>query len=238
MLTPEEWQALQLSARVALCATLLCLPPGIALAWLLARKQFAGKFIVEALVQLPMVLPPVVPGYLLLLALGTQGPIGGWLHAQFGIVLAFTWQGAVLAASVMAFPLLVQPVRLAFRLMDQRLEHAASTLGARPWQVFFSISLPLALPGVLTGAVLCFARSLGEFGATMAFVGNLPGETRTLPLAIYGHTQLPGGDAAALRLSLLALLLAAAALLACHFITRRADRWLAAPHPGSHHAAF
>lgn len=225
-LTPEEWQALQLSARVAACATLISLPVGIALAWLMARREFAGKFLVDALVQLPMVLPPVVPGYLLLLLLGTQGPVGGWLQAQFGIVLAFTWQGAVIASAVMAFPLMVQPVRLAFRQIDLRLEQAASTLGASPWRVFFSISLPLALPGVLAGALLCFSRSLGEFGATMAFVGNIPGETRTLPLAIYSFTHVPGGEAAALRLSLLSIALAVIALLVSHYLTRRAERRL------------
>ncbi len=225
-LTPEEWQALQLSARVAACATLLCLPAGIALAWLLARRQFPGKFLVDALVQLPMVLPPVVPGYLLLLLLGTQGPVGAWLQAEFGIVLAFTWKGAVIASAVMAFPLMVQPVRLAFRQIDVRLEQAASTLGASPSRVFFSISLPLALPGVIAGALLCFSRSLGEFGATMAFVGNIPGETRTLPLAIYSFTHVPGGEAAAMRLSLLSIALAVMALLVSHFITRRAERLL------------
>ena len=225
-LTPEEWQALQLSARVAACATLLSLPAGVALAWLLARRDFPGKFLIDALVQLPMVLPPVVPGYLLLLLLGTQGPIGGWLHAQFGIVLAFTWKGAVIASAVMAFPLMVQPVRLAFRQIDVRLEQAASTLGASPWRVFFSISLPLATPSVIVGSLLCFSRSLGEFGATMAFVGNIPGETRTLPLAIYSFTHVPGGEAAAMRLSLLSIALAVAALLVSHFITRRAERML------------
>ncbi len=226
VLSPEEWQALRLSAKVAFCATALCLPAGIALAWLMARRSFPGKFLVEALVQLPMVLPPVVPGYLLLLLLGTQGPIGGWLNAQFGIVLAFTWKGAVLASAVMAFPLMVQPVRLAFRQIDVRLEQAASTLGASPWRVFLSISLPLALPGVIAGALLCFSRSLGEFGATMAFVGNIPGETRTLPLAIYSFTHVPDGEAAAMRLSLLSIALAVAALLVSHFITRRAERLL------------
>ena len=225
-LSPEEWQALQLSVRVAGCATLLSLPAGIALAWLMARRDFAGKFFVDALVQLPMVLPPVVPGYLLLLLLGTQGPVGGWLQAQFGIVLAFTWKGAVIASAVMAFPLMVQPVRLAFRQIDPRLEQAASTLGASPWRVFFSISLPLAAPGVLAGALLCFSRSLGEFGATMAFVGNIPGETRTLPLAIYSFTHVPGGETAALRLSLLSIALAVLALLVSHFLTRRAERML------------
>jgi len=225
-LTPDEWQALALSAKVAGCSTLICLPAGIALAWWLARREFPGKLLVEALVQLPMVLPPVVPGYLLLLLLGTQGPVGGWLQAEFGIVLAFTWKGAVLASAVMAFPLMVQPVRLAFRMIDQRLEQAASTLGATPWRVFLSISLPLALPGIVAGAMLCFSRSLGEFGATMAFVGNIPGETRTLPLAIYSYTHLPDGEAAALRLTLLSILLAFAALIASQLINRRSERLL------------
>ncbi len=225
-LTPEEWQALALSAKVAGVATLLCLPAGIALAWLLARREFRGKLLIEALVQLPMVLPPVVPGYLLLLLLGTQGPVGGWLQREFGIVLAFTWKGAVLASAVMAFPLMVQPVRLAFRMIDQRLEQAASTLGATPWHVFLSISLPLALPGIIAGAMLCFSRSLGEFGATMAFVGNIPGETRTLPLAIYSYTHLPDGEAAALRLTWLSIALACAALIASQLISRRSERLL------------
>lgn len=225
-LTPEEWQALALSAKVAGVATLLCLPAGIALAWVLARREFRGKLLIEALVQLPMVLPPVVPGYLLLLLLGTQGPVGGWLQVEFGIVLAFTWKGAVLASAVMAFPLMVQPVRLAFRMIDQRLEQAASTLGATPWRVFLSISLPLALPGIVAGAMLCFSRSLGEFGATMAFVGNIPGETRTLPLAIYSYTHLPDGEAAALRLTGLSILLAFAALIASQLISRRTERLL------------
>lgn len=225
-LTPEEWQALALSAKVAAWATVLCLPTGIALAWLLARREFRGKFLLEALVQLPMVLPPVVPGYLLLLLLGTQGPIGAWLERDFGIVLAFTWKGAVLASAVMAFPLMVQPVRIAFRMIDPRYDQAAMTLGARPWAAFLSISLPLALPGIVAGSLLCFSRSLGEFGATMAFVGNIPGETRTLPLAIYSYTHVPGGEAPALRLVYLSIALAVAALLASHVINRRAERLL------------
>lgn len=232
-LSPAEAEALALSARVALCATLLCLPSGIALAWLLARREFPGKFLVNALIQLPMVLPPVVPGYLLLLLLGTQGPVGGWLQAQFGIVLAFTWKGAVIASAVMAFPLMVQPLRLAFRLIDRRLEQAASTLGAPPWKVFLTITLPLAVPGVIAGALLCFSRSLGEFGATMAFVGNIPGETRTLPLAIYSFTHTPDGEAAALRLSLLSILLAVTALLVSHFLSQRAERMLGQGEEGA-----
>jgi molybdate transport system permease protein len=225
-LSPQEWQAVALSARVALCATLVCLPTGIGVAWLLARRRFPGKFLLDALIQMPMVLPPVVPGYLLLLLFGTQGPIGGWLKAHFGIVIAFTWQGAALASATMAFPLMVQPVRLALRMIDGRLEQAASTLGAPPWRVFLTVTLPLATPGIIAGAVLCFTRSLGEFGATMAFVGNIPGVTRTLPLAIYSYTHVPGGDAAAMRLAVLSILLALVALLTSHLITRRAERLL------------
>lgn len=226
LLTPEEIQALYLSAKVALWATALCLPAGIALSWLMARYEFRGKLLIDVLIQLPMVLPPVVPGYLLLLLLGTQGPVGAWLLAQFGIVIAFTWKGAVLASAVMAFPLMVQPVRLAFRMIDPRLEQAATTLGATPWRAFFTIAIPLALPGIIAGSVLCFSRSLGEFGATMAFVGNIPGETRTLPLAIYSYTHVPGGDAPALRLVYLSFALATVALLASHIISRRAERLL------------
>ncbi|MFC5570263.1 molybdate ABC transporter permease subunit [Lysobacter yangpyeongensis] len=234
-LSPEETQALWLSARVALCATAVCLPPAIALAWWLERRRFAGRFLVDALVQLPMVLPPVVPGYLLLLLLGTQGPLGRWLENSFGLVVAFNWKGAVLASAVMAFPLMVQPIRIAFRLIDARLEHAAATLGARPWRVFATITLPLAAPGLIAGCVLCFSRSLGEFGATMAFVGNIPGQTRTLPLAIYSLTHVPDGEAGAMRLALLSIALAVAALLASHWISARAERRLGfGDHRGAH----
>ncbi len=238
MLTYEEWQALRLSAKVALWSTVLCLPAGIGVSWLLARREFSGKLLLDTLVQLPMVLPPVVPGYLLLLLLGTQGPLGGWLQAHFGIVIAFTWKGAVLASAVMAFPLMVQPMRLAFRMIDTRLEQAATTLGASPWRAFLTVTLPLALPGIIVGSVLCFSRSLGEFGATMAFVGNIPGETRTLPLAIYNFTHVPGGETAALRLTGLSIGLALIALLASHAISRRAERLLgyaaAAPARAQH----
>jgi molybdate transport system permease protein len=222
----DEWQALQLSARVALWATVACIPAGVLVAWLLARRDFPGKFVLEILVQLPMVLPPVVPGYLLLMLLGTQGPVGRWLDQSFGIVLAFTWQGAVLASAIMAFPLLVQPIRVAFRLVDARLEQAATTLGATRFDAFRSVTLPLALPGLIAGAVLCFSRSLGEFGATMAFVGNIPGETRTLPLAIYTYMNVPGGEGATLRLALVSVALASAALVASHWLTRVAERRL------------
>jgi len=222
----EEWQALWLSARVAFWATLLCLPLGVAVGWLLARREFRGKLLLEVLVQLPMVLPPVVPGYALLWLLGTRGPIGHWLYESFGLVLAFSWKGAVIASGVMAFPLLVQPVRVAFRLVDARLEQAAATLGARPLDAFLTVALPLAVPGVLAGAVLCFSRSLGEFGATMAFVGNIPGETRTLPLAIKQWRTENPVEGAAFRLAALSIGLAVVALAASHVITRRAERRL------------
>ena len=226
MLSPAEWDALGLSARVATWATAASLPFGVWIGWLLARRDFRGKFVLETLVQLPMVVPPVVPGYLLLWLLGPGGALGGWLESRLGLSVAFSWKGAVIASAVMAFPLLVQPVRVAFRLIDARLEHAAWTLGASPWNAFRTVALPLAMPGVLAGAVLCFSRSLGEFGATMAFVGNIPGETRTLPLAIYSFMHVPGGEAAAARLVALSLVLALAALAGSHWLTRRAERRL------------
>lgn len=221
LLSPEELSALYLSAKIALFATLVSLPLAMLLAWILARHQFRGKFIVEAALQLPMVLPPVVLGYLLLVAFGTQGFIGRYLQQWFDIQLAFNWKGAVLASIIMAFPLMVQPIKLAFQMVDHRLEQAAATLGAKPWQVFLTISLPLASSGILIGSILCFSRSLGEFGATMTFVGNIAGETRTIPLAIYSFIQQPGGEAAAARLVVLSMLLAFAALLANYWITQR-----------------
>lgn len=233
-LSPEEWAALALSAKVALWSTAVCLPFGVGLSWLLERRDFRGKVWIDTLVQLPMVLPPVVPGYLLLLLFGTQGLLGRWLQESTGIVIAFTWKGAVLASAVMAFPLMVQPIRLAIRLIDPRLEKAAATLGGRPWDVFISITLPLALPGLIAGSILCFSRSLGEFGATMAFVGNIPGETRTLPLAIYSLTHLPDGEAAALRLSLLSIALAVSALLISRWISLRVERRLGYLDRGPH----
>lgn len=236
-MTPEETTALWLSARVAFWATLVCLPFGVLLGWLLARREFKARFLVEAMVQLPMVLPPVVPGFLLLWLFGVRGPVGGWLRDTFGLTLAFNWKGAVVASAVMAFPLLVQPVRVAFRLVDARLEQAATTLGATPWDAFRSVALPLALPGVLAGAVLCFSRSLGEFGATMAFVGNIPGETQTLPLAIYSAMHVPGGEAATVRLVVISLVLAIGALLGSQWLTHRIERRLGYRDHGGAHAA-
>lgn len=225
----QEIDALFLSAQVAAVATLISLPVAIAAAWGMARYYFRGKFIVEALLQLPMVLPPVVLGYLLLVTFGTQGVIGAWLLESFGIQLAFNWKGAVLAAMVMAFPLMVQPIRLAFQLIDHRLEQAAATLGAKPWQVFLTISLPLALPGIMIGSVLCFSRSLGEFGATMTFVGNIPGETQTIPLALYSFIQQPDGEQAALRLVMLSIILALAALMANYYVMQRYQQKIGTP---------
>lgn len=223
-LSPLELSVLYLSAKVAITATLFGLPLAIAVAWLLARHDFKGKFLLEALLQLPMVLPPVVLGYLLLVAFGTQGFIGKYLYQWFDFRLAFNWKGAALAAMVMAFPLMVQPIRLAFQLIDPRLEQAAATLGAKPWQVFLSISLPLAMSGILIGSVLCFSRSLGEFGATVTFVGNIPNETQTIPLAIYALLQQPDGEAAAGRLVVLSIALSFSALLVNYWMTQRYQR--------------
>ncbi|MCC9001574.1 MAG: molybdate ABC transporter permease subunit, partial [Candidatus Competibacter sp.] len=185
-----------------------------------------GKAIVDGLVHLPLVLPPVVPGYLLLLLLGRQGPVGRWLYETWDITLAFTWQGAVIASALMAFPLMVRAVRLAVTLVEPRLEEAARTLGAGPLRVWLTVTVPLSLPGILTGLVLAFARSLGEFGATVTFVGNVAGETRTLPLAIYTYTQIPGGDGPALRLVIISILLALAALWVSELGARRVERML------------
>lgn len=225
MLSPEELSALYLSAKVACFATLFCIPFAIALAWCLARYEFRLKFLVEAILQLPMVLPPVVLGYLLLVLFGNKGWIGQYLH-QMGIELAFNWKGAVLASMIVAFPLMVQPIRLSFQMMNQQLEHIAGSLGASPIKVFFSINLPLALPGILIGSILCFSRSLGEFGATMTFVGNIPDETRTIPIAIYSFLQQPDGEQMAMRLVTLSLILAFSALIANYFILQKYQRKL------------
>ncbi len=199
-ISPTEWTAILLSLRVATVATLVATPLGIGDAWLLARRDFWGKAFIDALIYLPLVLPPVVTGYLLLLTFGRRGLVGAWLADHLGIVFAFRWTGAALACGVMSFPLLVRPIRLSIEAVDRRLEQAASTLGAAPWQVFLTVTLPLALPGVLAGMVLGFAKAIGEFGATITFVSNIPGETQTISSAIYSLIQTPDGDTAALRL--------------------------------------
>ncbi len=221
-LSPDEWTAILLSLRVALVATICALPAGVAVAWLLARKRFPGKTIVDALVHLPLVLPPVVTGYLLLISFGRNGPVGAFLAEHLGIVFSFRWTGAALACGIMAFPLLVRALRLSFEAVDRRLEDAAATLGANSVWRFVTVSLPLALPGAIAGMVLCFAKALGEFGATITFVSNIPGETQTIASAIYSYTQVPGGDAAALRLVVVAIVISFAALLASEFFARRA----------------
>jgi molybdate transport system permease protein len=220
-ITSAEWTALLLSAKVALGAVAVVALPGIVLGWLLARKNFHGKLLVELLVYAPLVMPPVVTGYLLLLLCGRNGPVGGWLDRTFGWHLVFTWQGAALASAIMALPLMVRAVRLAIELVDRRLEEAASVLGYSPWRVFRQITLPLARSGILAGLLLAFARSLGEFGATITFAGNIQGVTQTLPLAIYSALQAPGGEAAAARLSILSLLLSLTALGFSEWLARR-----------------
>jgi len=222
-LTPEEWTAVQLSLRIALTATVVSLPLGIAVAWLLARKDFWGKALLDGVVHLPLVLPPVVTGYLLLIWFGRRAPIGAFLENTFGIVFSFRWTGAALACGVMAFPLLVRAIRLSFEAIDRRLEDAASTLGANRFWTFVTVTLPLALPGVIAGMVLCFAKALGEFGATITFVSNIPGETQTISAAIYTFTQVPGGDAAALRLVIVAVAISLIALIASEWFARRAS---------------
>ena len=222
-LGPEEWQAVALSLKVSFWATLLSLPPGLFIAYALARWQFWGKQVLNGLVHLPLILPPVVTGYLLLLVFGRQGLAGAWLES-LGIVLAFRWTGAVLAAAIMAFPLMVRAMRLAIEAVDPRLEAAAATLGAPRIAVFATVTLPLILPGLITGAVLAFAKAMGEFGATITFVSNIPGQPRTLPTAIYTFLQVPGGDAAALRLVLVSVIVAMAALLVSELLAHRASR--------------
>ena len=221
-LSPDEWIAVRLSLRIAFVATLVALPFGVAVAWLLARKNFWGKALLDGLVHLPLVLPPVVVGYLLLISFGRRGPIGAVLADYFGIVFSFRWTGAALACGVMGFPLLVRPIRLALEAIDRRLEDAASTLGADQFWVFLTVTLPLALPGLIAGMVLCFAKALGEFGATITFVSNIPGETQTISAAIYTFTQVPGGDTAAARLVLVAIVLSLIALVASEWLARRA----------------
>lgn len=221
-LTPEEWTAVELSLRIGFWATICALPFGLAVAWLLARKEFWGKAVLDGIVHLPLVLPPVVTGYMLLLVMGRRGPVGAFLAEHFGIVFSFRWTGAALACAVMGFPLLVRAIRLSIEASDVKLERAAATLGANPLAVFFTVTLPLALPGILAGMVLCFAKALGEFGATITFVSNIPGETQTISAAIYTYTQAPGGDAAALRLTVIAVVIALIALVVSEWFARRA----------------
>jgi molybdate transport system permease protein len=225
-LSPDEAAAVRLSLRVAFWAMTTSLIPGILVALMLARGQFWGKPLFDGLVHLPLVMPPVVTGYILLLLFGRRGPLGQFLDEHFGIVFAFRWTGAALACAVMGFPLMVRAIRLSIEAVDRRLEEAAATLGAGPVRVFLIVTLPLSLPGIIAGMVLSFARSMGEFGATITFVSNIPGETRTLPSAIYTLTQVPGGDAGALRLTVISIVTSMAALLVAEFAARRLGRVL------------
>jgi molybdate transport system permease protein len=229
VLTLAEWDAVSLSVRVATWATLASLPLALATAYLLARGRFRGRSLLNAMVHLPLVLPPVVTGYLLLLWFGRQGVVGHALESTFGVVFAFRWTGAALACAVMGFPFTVRAIRLSLEAVDRGLEQAASTLGAGPIKVFASVTLPLILPGIVAGMILCFAKAMGEFGATITFVANIPGQTQTLPSAIYNYTQVPGGDTPALRLTLVSVAISFAALLASEWMARRVtDRLRAA----------
>jgi molybdate transport system permease protein len=227
MLTPVEATALELSLRIGVWAVAGSLPAALALAYLLARGRFPGKALLAAFVNLPLVLPPVVTGYVLLLLFGRHGPIGAWLESWFGIVVAFRWTGAAIAAAVMGLPLTVRAIQLSLEAIEPGLEQAAAGLGAPPWAVFLTVTLPLALPGVLAGAFLGFAKSLGEFGATITFVSNIPGETQTLPIAIYSLLQVPGSDPAVLRLVLLSVAVSLGGVLAAELVAHRLKRRLA-----------
>ncbi len=223
-LTAAEWSAVALSLRVSFWAVVVSLPLGIVVAYVLARKRFWGHGVLNVLVHLPLILPPVVTGYLLLLTFGRKGWVGGWMDEVLGIVIAFRWTGAAVAAGVMAFPLMVRAIRLSIEAVDQGLEEAAATLGASRAWVFLTVTLPLMLPGVIAGVVLAFAKAMGEFGATITFVAAIPGETQTLPSAIYGFLQVPGGEGAAARLTLIAVGLAVLALVASEWLARLAQR--------------
>lgn len=225
-LSPDEWTAVLLSLRVASVATLVALPFGIAVAMAIARGRFWGRSLLNGLVLLPLILPPVVTGYILLLLFGRRGPVGAFLADNFGIVFSFRWTGAALACGVMGFPLLVRAIRLSIEAVDTRLEEAAGTLGANRAWVFLTVTLPLILPGIIAGMVLCFAKAVGEFGATITFVSNIPGETQTLPSAIYTLTQVPGGESGAFRLTIVSVIIAMLALLASELMARRANRRL------------
>lgn len=220
-ISPDEWDAIALSLKVGLWSVAVSLPFGIFFAWLLARREFFGKSLVNGLIHLPLVLPPVVVGYALLVLLGRKGLIGEPLYDLLGISVAFKWEGAAIASAVMGFPLMVRAIRLSLDTVDRGLEQAARTLGAGPFTVFATITVPLITPGILTGIILSFARSLGEFGATITFVSNIPGETRTLPIALYNFTQIPGGDLQAFRLAVISIVLALAALLVSEMLARR-----------------
>ncbi|ROO26392.1 molybdate ABC transporter permease subunit [Salinisphaera orenii] len=224
MLDAAQAEILWLSLQVALTAVACSLPLALAAAWFLARSRRRGRMVLDALVHLPLVLPPVVTGYLLLVALGRNSPLGGWLDATFGLTFAFHWTGAALAGAVMGFPLMVRPIRLSLEAIDTRVEDAAATLGASPIWVRATVTLPLALPGIIAGMVLAFARALGEFGATITFAANIPGETRTLPLAIYSFIQVPGGEAQAAQLIAISVAVSLAALVASELIARRVKR--------------
>ena len=224
MLSPAQAEVLSLSLWVATTAVLASLLPALAVAWFLARSRWRGKMLVDALVHLPLVLPPVVTGYLLLVGLGRNSLVGSWLAETFGLVFAFQWTGAALAGAIMGFPLLVRPIRLSLEAIDTRVEAAAATLGASPVWVVLTVTVPLALPGVIAGMVLAFARALGEFGATITFASNIPGETRTLPIAIYTFIQVPGGENEALQLILISIAVSLAALIVSELIARRVKR--------------
>lgn len=223
-LSAEEWQAVELSVRVASVAMVASLPLGVGVALILARGDFWGKSVLNGLVHLPLVMPPVVTGYLLLLTFGRRGPVGTFLQENFGFTFSFNWKGAALACAVMSFPLMVRAIRLSIEAVDRKLESAASTLGASPVWVFATITLPLILPGIVAGMILAFAKAMGEFGATITFVSNIPGQTQTLPSAIYTYTQVPGGDAGALRLTVVSIVIAMLALMASEWLARRANR--------------
>ena len=226
-LSPDEWNAVRLSIKVATWAMVASLPPGVLIALLLARGSFWGKSVLNGIVHLPLVLPPVVTGYLLLLGFGKRGPIGAFLAEHFGIVFSFRWTGAALACAVMGFPLMVRAIRLSIESVDRRLEAAAATLGANPLFVFATVTLPLALPGVIAGMILSFAKAMGEFGATITFVANIPGQTQTMPTAIYALLQVPGQDNAAFRLVLISIAVACAALIASEVLARAVQRRIA-----------
>jgi molybdate transport system permease protein len=226
-LSPAEWTAVVLSLRIAVVATLASLPLGIFAAYALARWRFPGKVVVDGLIHMPLVLPPVVTGYILLVLFGRHGALGAPLAEYFGIVFSFRWTGAALACAVMGFPLMVRPIRLSIESIDRRLEDAAGTLGANALWRFALVTLPLAAPGLVVGSILCFAKALGEFGATITFVSNIPGETQTISAAIYTNTQVPSGDAAALRLTIVSIMLAFGALLVSELVQRVASRRLA-----------